>query len=121
MYENILIINNQIFEDINFPNDPKLALLNAFERADETFKQDNAPPIPAKGKKVVIPKFDESSCTAIVVVFVDDLCYVANLGDSRAVLSESNSTKIYQVTKEHRPTEESERLRVINSGGYIYQ
>jgi len=56
----------------------------------------------------------------LVVIFVEDVCYVANLGDSKALISEASSQRIFQLTKTHRPSEESERLRIVNSGGYIY-
>lgn len=42
------------------------------------------------------------SC-CLVVLIVDNICYVANLGDSRAVLASDSGKTVYQITKDHKP------------------
>jgi serine/threonine protein phosphatase PrpC len=64
---------------------------------------------------------DKSGSCAVVALFVDDICYIANLGDSRAVLS-YKSGKIEQVlTNDHKPGNEKENERIVKNGGKIYQ
>lgn len=49
------------------------------------------------------------------------MCYVANVGDSRAILSSDGGTKCLHLTQDHRPSEEGEQKRIIEYGGKIYQ
>jgi len=55
------------------------------------------------------------------MVIVDDTCYVCNVGDSRAVVSRQGGKVKQAVTRDHKPSDENERSRVINAGGRIYQ
>lgn len=66
-------------------------------------------------------KGDASGSCAIVVFIYNGMCYVANLGDSRAVLVSENGQKCYQITKDHKPSNPSEQKRIIEAGGKIYQ
>ena len=50
-----------------------------------------------------------------------DVCYVANLGDSRAVLSADRGRKIIPLSEDHKPSEEFEKNRILAAGGKIYQ
>lgn len=59
------------------------------------------------------------SCLNIVVI-IDDMCYVANVGDSRSIMSTQGGKVVYQLSKDHKPSDPSERDRVIDSGGKIY-
>jgi serine/threonine protein phosphatase PrpC len=43
----------------------------------------------------------------------------ANLGDSRALMF--NSDKIQELTKDHKPFEITEKMRIIKHGGKIYK
>ncbi len=52
------------------------------------------------------------SC-AIVALLIEDICYIINVGDSRAVLSESNGTIIEDLSRDHKPTDEKEAERII--------
>ena len=49
------------------------------------------------------------------------MVYVANVGDSRAVLSCGEGRTVRAVTIDHKPSEDSERKRIQENGGHIYQ
>lgn len=55
------------------------------------------------------------------LVYKDDMCYVANVGDSRAVLSQEKGNKIFPLSKDHKPEEEDEKNRILEAGGQVYQ
>ena len=52
--------------------------------------------------------------------YTGDMCYVANVGDSRAILSADFGLKLYSLSKDHKPMEEFEKKRIIEAGGKIY-
>ena len=60
---------------------------------------------------------DKSGSCAIVVLIIGDNCFVANVGDSRALMSGSGGTKVYSLSKDHKPSEENERKRIVDAGG----
>ena len=64
---------------------------------------------------------DKSGSWAVVVLIVGDLWFVANVGDSRAVLSGDSGKKIFPLSLDHKPWDEIERKRIIEAGGQIYQ
>lgn len=63
---------------------------------------------------------DRSGSCAIVVLIMDEMCYVANVGDSRAVMSADGGEKIFILSTDHKPTEEVEMKRIQENGGRIY-
>lgn len=64
---------------------------------------------------------DRSGSCAIIVLIVGDMCYVANVGDSRALMSVDGGEKILLLSKDHKPEEDGERTRIEENGGRIYQ
>lgn len=64
---------------------------------------------------------DNSGSCAIVVLIVNDTCYVANVGDSRAIMSANGGRNVLDLSKDHKPNEEGEAYRIIKNGGKIYQ
>lgn len=63
---------------------------------------------------------DKSGSCAIVALFVDELCFVANVGDSRAIMSCAGGRYAVSLSRDHKPNEKSEHLRILQAGGKIY-
>jgi protein phosphatase 2C family protein 2/3 len=63
---------------------------------------------------------ERSGTCAIIVLIVGDICYVANVGDSRAIMSVDGGEKILLLSKDHKPEDEEETRRVEANGGQIY-
>lgn len=95
-----------------FPANPKEALKQGFFQAEKRFIE-----LAHNDKGVV----DKSGSCAIVVLIVEDMAYVANVGDSRAILSGEGGKRVFPLSKDHKPGEENERKRIIEGGGQIYQ
>jgi serine/threonine protein phosphatase PrpC len=47
------------------------------------------------------------------VLFVDDVVYVATVGDSRAIMSENCGKEFVQITNEHKAYVYSEASRIL--------
>ena len=62
---------------------------------------------------------DRSGSTAIIALIIEDMIYVANVGDSRAVLSTGGGGQTVEMSKDHKPYDEKSRIQ--DSGGRIYQ
>jgi protein phosphatase 2C family protein 2/3 len=67
-----------VIKEASFPSNPKEALKNGFYNAEKKFFD------LCHNEHGII---DKSGSCAIVVLIVEDMCYVANVGDSRALLS----------------------------------
>ena len=63
---------------------------------------------------------DRSGSCAIVVLIIDEMCYVANVGDSRVIMSADGGEKIFVLSNDHKPTDDIEMKRIIENGGKIY-
>ena len=48
---------------------------------------------------------DRSGSCAIVVFFVDDICYTVNVGDSRAIMSGGGGKYLLRLSIDHKPGE----------------
>ena len=61
-----------------------------------------------------------SGSCAIIVLIVSEIAYVANIGDSRAVMSIDGGKHIKALSADHKPEEPSERERIERNGGKVY-
>ncbi|NXN36826.1 ILKAP phosphatase, partial [Rhinoptilus africanus] len=91
----------------------KRCLLDTFKHTDEEFLKQ------ASSQK---PAWKDGS-TATCVLAVDNILYIANLGDSRAILcrynEESRKHAALSLSKEHNPTQYDERMRIQKAGGNV--
>ena len=99
----------------SFPWNPPEALKEAIEIADKEFieaaAKDPGPSCP----------YDRSGSCALIGLFVDDVLYIANVGDSRAIISQNQGQKRYALTRDHKPCDPQEQERITKAGGKIYQ
>ena len=60
---------------------------------------------------------ERSGTCAIIILIVADVCYVANVGDSRAIMSVDGGEKILLLSKDHKPEDDGETKRCEENGG----
>jgi len=103
-----------IIKNKNFPWNPQEALKEAFEEADKTFLEN-----------VLIESedgiYDKSGSCALVVMIMDDTCYVCNVGDSRAIISQNFGNSCFALSRDHKPSDKLEQKRILEAGGKVYQ
>lgn len=97
-----------ITDEPTFPSNPKAALINAFHKADQDFL--------ANAEETR----DRSGSCALIVLFVGNDCYIANTGDSRAIMSSGIGRDVYSLSTDHKPNSESETRRIKSAGGSVY-
>jgi protein phosphatase 2C family protein 2/3 len=88
------------------------AIRNRFREAERLYLEY------AKKQEEELGEIDRSC--AIVIIIIDDICYVANVGDSRAVMSVDGGQKIFVLSNDHKPTDPIEMKRINGNGGRIY-
>ena len=101
-------LHKYIINDKYFPSNPQKAIANGFIYAEKIFFKNYT-------------GLDSSGSCAIVVLIIEKRVYIANVGDSRALLSAKNGTKFYPLSRDHRPGDEKEYKRILDAGGKIYK
>lgn len=56
-----------------------------------------------------------------MVMVIDDMIYVINVGDSRAIMSIDSGNQIGVLSRDHKPDDELEKIRIQAAGGKIYR
>jgi len=59
----------------------------------------------------------QAGCTAVVAMLHRGSVYVANAGDSRAVISKAGVAEA--LSEDHKPTQDTERQRIVKAGGFV--
>ena len=52
---------------------------------------------------------------------MENVGYVVNVGDSRAILSKHHGKETVPLSEDHKPESASEKARIVANGGQIYQ
>ena len=114
-----------IVKQESFPSDPVTAIRDGFEEAEAFFLEiiENAADEAMReaGETNFEGFVDNSGSWAIVILIIDRIVYVANVGDSRSIMSANGGKNIYSLSKDHKPNEEGEAYRILHNGGKIYQ
>ena len=84
-----------------------------FKSAEKEFLEKYA----VKNEKI----FDKSGSCALILLTVNNLLYVANVGDSRCLISCKNGKILKDVTRDHKPNYSYEKERILKYNGNIYQ
>lgn len=63
--------------------------------------------------------YNNSGSCALSLITEKKYLYVANVGDSRALLGINNGKSVIQITQDHKPSMESEKIRIEKAGGVI--
>jgi len=105
-------LHQMVVRNDSFPLDPVTALERGCAEAEAKFMEK------AQSDHLSV---DRSGSCAIIVLIVDDMCYVANVGDSRAIMSCERGKKIVDMSRDHKPSDENEKARIIMNGGKVYQ
>lgn len=88
-------------------NDIKSMLTDTFLKVDDDFLQ-----------KCKDEQLDNVGSTVTSALFFGNRLYVANTGDARTVLSRNG--KAIAMSRDHKPGEESEELRIVSAGGKVF-
>jgi len=102
-------LHHQIVRDPYFPNDPIIASAHGFANSEKQFFE------------LCESKNDKSGSCAIVALFVENELFIANLGDSRAIISEESGKITLPLSTDHKPNNQGEYERIILNGGSVYQ
>ena len=103
---------NYLVENKNFPFDIKLSLTETFEKIEESFFKQKC--------SDTLEKSDRSGSCALVTIIFDNKIYIANIGDSRAIMSVNGGEKVKALTNDHKPNNPKEYERAIKNGSKVY-
>lgn len=102
-------LREHLFDNIvkhpKFMTDPKLAISETYQRTDMDFLDSES------------NTYRDDGSTASAAVLVGNHLYVANVGDSRAVISKAG--KAIPLSEDHKPNRSDERKRIENAGGVV--
>ena len=102
-----------LFNSPFFPKEPLKAIHESFRKAEHDFFR---MVYDVNNKKLL----DKSGSCALIMLIIDNILYSINLGDSRALYSYNTGKCLLQITRDHKPNDETEKKRIENAGGSIY-
>ena len=103
---------NLICDNNYYPNDIENAIKFGFEQVDKLFLSHCV-----KNGEII----DNSGSCALILLLKENKIYIANVGDSRCLISMKNGLIRRDVTRDHKPNYPYEKERILSNGGNIYQ
>ncbi|CAE5964544.1 unnamed protein product [Arabidopsis arenosa] len=97
---------SNILKDGEFLVDPRRAIAKAYENTDQMILADNRTDLESGGS------------TAVTAILINGkVLWVANVGDSRAIVSSRGKAK--QMSVDHDPDDDTERSMIESKGGFV--
>ena len=116
-------LHNFVVQNEQFPQNPVEAIKEGFRECERNFlslvEQAQARAQHLMTGQTVGP--ERSGSCATVVMVIDDMIYVINVGDSRAIMSIDAGNQIGVLSRDHKPDDELEKIRIQAAGGKIYR
>ena len=98
-------LHNFLLNDINFPSNPPLALMNAMKKTQLYIE------------KIIGQK--DTGCQLLIVLVIDDVCICSSVGTIQAFMSSEGATMHVCVNTEHvLPGNDYEENRVLGEIAY---
>ncbi|XP_010261585.1 PREDICTED: probable protein phosphatase 2C 76 [Nelumbo nucifera] len=102
-------LKEHLFENLmkhpQFISDTKLAISETYQQTDRDFLEAES------------NTFRDDGSTASTAVMVGNRLYVANVGDSRTIISKAG--KAIPLSEDHKPNRSDERKRIESAGGVV--
>lgn len=102
-------LHSKIVNQPSFPENVPQAITDGCAQAEEKFLD--------FAQNSHVSSYDKSGSCAIVIIVVENHIYCANVGDSRAIMSAEHGKKLFILSKDHKPNDESEHQRILSHGG----
>ena len=106
-------LHNFLFNSQYFPAYPLQAIKEAFIIAENEFYKKAYD----SQRNMLI---DRSGSCALVMLIINDILYAINLGDCRALFSTDSGANLMQITRDHKPNDSIEKVRIERSGAKVY-
>ena len=114
-----------IYTNQNFPKNIEKSIKEAFIKADEDYLKNYAYMKDIKNMNTNVnynvDYCNNSGSCGLILLIVDTKIYVANVGDSRCIISCQNGKIQKDVTRDHKPEFPYEKKRIYDNGGSIYR
>ena len=107
-------LHSYIFNSPHFPSNPIKSIRHGFHLCEKNFMNS----IYNKSSNQYL---DYSGSCAIMILIINNHCYIANLGDSRAIYSYNGGSHFFQLSRDHKPNDSKEKKRIYKAGGTIFQ
>ena len=107
-------LDSLLFNSSFFPLYPLQAIYEAFNKCEEEF-------ISLAFDAQTGVMLDKSGSCALSTLFIDEWCFITYLGDSRGIYSFDGGNQLFQITRDHKPNDLIERIRIEKAGGRIYK
>ena len=114
-----------IYTNSNFPMNIEKAIKEAFIQADEDYLKNYAFIKNSRNNTIspnyLLEYYNNSGSCGLILLIVDTKIYIANVGDSRCIMSCENGKIKRDVTRDHKPEFPYEKTRIYDNGGNIYR
>ena len=117
-----------IYTNPNFPKNVEKSIKEAFILADKDYlknfllmKDTNNNMNDIINSNYHLDYYNNSGSCGLILLLVDTKIYIANVGDSRCLISCDNGKIQKDVTRDHKPEFPYEKKRIYDNGGNIYR